>query len=172
MLLGTLGAWKGAWKVRGINRASKRNCRSRLRKQNGFLIPSHPLTDFKIQKYDQNEPRVNGIYLRGNLTETKDGAYIVNLDEYSDIGTHWVPLYVQNDNVTYFNSFGVEHIPNEIRAFIGRSLSVINICRVQAYDSIMCEYFCIGFIDFMLEGKTFTEFTIFSHQPTLRKIMI
>ena len=67
----------------------------------------HPLTNFEIQKYYQNEPRFKGAYSRDNLTEIKDGAYIINLDEYSDIATHWVALYVHNDNVTYFYSFGV-----------------------------------------------------------------
>ena len=67
---------------------------------------------------------------------------------------------VNNNGVTYFDSFGVEHIPKEIKAFIDRSLSITtNIFRIQAYDSIMCGYFCIGFIDFMLAGKTLTEFT-------------
>ena len=44
--------------------------------------------------------------------------YIINLDDYSDIGTHWVALHVHNNDVTYFDSFGVEHIPKEIKAFI------------------------------------------------------
>ena len=65
-----------------------------------------------------------------------------------------------NNDVTYFDSFGEEHIPKEIKAFIDRSLSITtNIFRIQAYDSIMCGYFCIGFIDFMLAGKSLTEFT-------------
>ena len=94
-----------------------------------------------------------------------DGAYITNLDEYSDIGTHWVALYVQNNNVTYFDSFGVEHIPKEIKAFTNNNNNnnnkniVTNIFRIHAYDSIMRGYFCMGFIDFMLEGKTLTEYT-------------
>ena len=78
----------------------------------------HPLTNFEIQKYYQNEPRFNGVYSRGNLTEIKDGAYVINLDEYSDIGTRWVALYVNNNSVTYFDSFGIEHIPKEIKTFI------------------------------------------------------
>ena len=82
----------------------------------------------------------------------------MNLDEYSNIGTHWVALYVHNKGVTYFDSFGVEHIPKEIKAFIGHSLSIkTNIFRIQAYDSIMCGYFCIGFIDFMLAAKKLTD---------------
>ena len=79
----------------------------------------HPLTNFEIQKYYQNERRFNGVYSRDNLTEIKDGAYVINPDEYSDIGTHQVALYVNNNNsVTYFNSFGVEHIPKVIKTFI------------------------------------------------------
>ena len=123
----------------------------------------HPLTNFKIQKYYQNEPRFNGVCSRDNLperssTEIKDGSYVINLDEYSDIGTHWVALYVQN-NVTYFDSFGIEHIPNKIRTFISIKTIKTNIFRIQAYDSIMRGYFYIGFIDFMLAGKTLTGFT-------------
>ena len=112
----------------------------------------------KIQKYYQIEPRFNGVFSRDNLQKIKDGAYIINLDEYSDIGTHWVALYVQNNNVTYFDSFGVEHIPKEIRTFINNKNIKTNIFRIQAYDSVMCRYFCIGFIDFMFKGKTLTEF--------------
>ena len=117
-------------------------------------MPPYPLSNFEMQKYYQNEPRFNGGYSRDNLTKIKEGAYVINLDEYSDIGTYWVALYVHNDDVTYFNSFGVEHIPKEINAFINRSLSITtNIFRIQAYDLIMCEYFCIGFIDFLLAEK-------------------
>ena len=114
----------------------------------------HPLTNFEIQKYYQNEPKFNGVYSRDNLQKIKDGAYITNLDEYSDIGTHWVALYIQNNDVTYFDSFGVEPIPKEIITFIGNQNIKTNIFRIQAYDSIMCGYFCIGLIDFMLAGKT------------------
>ena len=76
-------------------------------------MPPHPLTNFEIQKY-QNEPRFNGVYFKDNLPKIKDGAYVINRDEYSDIGTHWVALCINND-VTYFDSFGVEHIPKEIK---------------------------------------------------------
>ena len=124
-------------------------------------MPPHPLTNFEIQKYYQNEPKFNGVYLRDNLpVKIKDGAHIINFDEYSEIGTHWVALYFYNHNVTYFGSFGVEHIPKEIKKFIDGFLSIkTNIFRIQAYDSIMCRYFCIGFINFMLDGKTLTDFT-------------
>ena len=118
----------------------------------------HPLTNFEIQKFYQNEPRFNGVFSRDNLPKIKDRAYIINLDEYSDIGTQWVALYVHN-NVTYFDSFGVEHIPKETRTFINKKNIKKNIFRIQAYDSIMYGYFSIGFIDFMLVGKKLTDYT-------------
>ena len=123
-----------------------------------------PLANFEIQKYYQNEPRFNGVCFRDNLPKIKDGAYVINLDEYSDIGTHWVALHVNNNNVTYFDSFGVEHIPKEIKAFINRFLSITtNNFRMQEYYTIMCKYFCTGFIDLMHARKTLTEFAnIFS----------
>ena len=105
----------------------------------------------KQKKYYQNESKFNGVYSGDNL--------ITNLDEYSDIGTNWIALYAHNNYVTYFDSFGVEHIPKEIKTFINNKNIKTNIFRIQAYDSIMCGYFCIGFIDFMLAGKTLTEFT-------------
>ena len=71
----------------------------------------HPLTSFEIQQYYQNEPKFNGAYWRTNLSEMQDGAYIINLDEYEPIGTHLMALYVTAENVTYFDSFGVEYNP-------------------------------------------------------------
>ena len=64
-------------------------------------MPPHALTNFEIQKYFQNEPRFNGTFSRDNLQKIKDGAYIINLDEYSDIGTHWVALHVNNNYPTW-----------------------------------------------------------------------
>ena len=127
-------------------------------------MPLYPLTNFEIQKYYQNEPRFNGVYSRDNLpNKIKDGAYVINLDEYSDIGTHWIALYVLNNDVTYFDSVGVEHIPKEIKASIGDKNIKTNVFKIEAYDSIMCGYLCIGFIDFMLAGKTLIDFAnIFS----------
>ena len=132
-------------------------------------MPPHPLTNFEIRKCYQNEPRFNGVYSRDNLPKLKHGAYVINLDEYSDIGTHWVALHVRNNDVTYFDSFGVEHIPKEIKTFIKNKNLKTNIFRIQAYDSIMWGNFCIGFIDFMLAGKTLTDFTnIFSSYKFLK----
>ena len=72
-------------------------------------------------------------------------------------------MYSLDKNVTYFDSFGVEHIPKEIKTFIDKSIVVTNNFRIQAYDSVKCGQFCIGFIDFMLGGKNLTNFNnIFS----------
>ena len=124
-------------------------------------MPPHLFTNFEIQKYYQNQTRFNGVFSRDSLpNKIKDGASIINLDEYSDIGNHWVALYLNNNNVIYFDSFAVEHIPKEIKTVINRSLSITtNIFRIQAYDSTMCGYFCIGFIGFMFKGKTLNEYT-------------
>ena len=70
-------------------------------------MPPHPLTKFEIQKYYENEPKFNGVYSRNNLSKIKNGAYIINLDEYESIGAHWIALYINDNNVTYFDSFGV-----------------------------------------------------------------
>ena len=69
------------------------------------------LTNFEIQKCYEKEPRFNGFSLRDNLPKVKDEVYVINLDEYSDIGTHWIASHVKNNDVTYFDSFGVKHIP-------------------------------------------------------------
>ena len=79
----------------------------------------HPLTNFEMQKCYQNEPKFNGVYSRNNLPIIKDGAYVINLDEYQSIGTHWIALYLNANNIVYFDSFGVEHIPKEIKKLIG-----------------------------------------------------
>ena len=134
-------------------------------------MPFHPLTNFEIQKCYQNEPRFNVVYSRNNLPERnsikrKDGAYIINLD---DIQTHWIVLYVQHNDVFYFNSFGVEHIPKEMRTFISNKNIKTNIFRIQGYDSIMCGSFCIAFINFMLAGKTLTKFTNLSLPNNFKK---
>ena len=162
ILLGTLGASllrnlltgkgvnkKGNW----IHRTGESVIRAGYGKKKNLIL-SHPLTNFEIQEYYQNELRFNDVYSKDNLpNKMKYGAYVINLDEYTDIGTHCVALHVKNNDVTYFDSSGMEHIPNEIKKFIGRKNLIVNIFRIQAYDSIMCGYFCIGFISFILKGK-------------------
>ena len=102
-------------------------------------MPPHPLTNFEIQKYHQNdsqrssknETRFNGVYSRDNLPKIKDGAYVINLDEYSGVVTHWIALYVLNNDATYFESFGVEHIAKKIKAFIGNKNIKTNILEYK-----------------------------------------
>ena len=122
-----------------------------------------------MQWSSKNETRFNGVYSTDNLPKIKDGAYVINLDECSDVGIHWIALYVLNDDVMYFDSSGVEHIPKEIKAFIGNKNIKTNIFRIQAYDAIMCGYFCIGFLDFRLAGKTLTDFTNLFPPNNLKK---
>ena len=86
-------------------------------------MPPHPLTNFEIQKYYQSEPKFNGDFLRDNLPNK-----IKN--EYSDIGIHWISLYVKNNDITYFDSFGVEHIPKEIKKFIDSKNVISNTFRI------------------------------------------
>ena len=111
------------------------------------MIPPHPLTNFEIEAYYQNEPRFNGVYSRDNLSEhnstekIKNDACAINLDDYSDIGTHWVALYANNKTVVYFDSLGVEHIPKEIKKCINNKDIIVNI--------FIIDYFCIGFINYM-----------------------
>ena len=91
----------------------------------------HLLTNFEIMKYYENESRFNGVYSRNNLpNKTKEGPYVINLDDYSNIGTHWVSSWVNIDNVTYFDSFGVERLPKEIKAFIENRNVETNIFRI------------------------------------------
>ena len=169
MLLGTLGvsllgnlltnnlSGKGVIRAgEGVIRAGYGSKRSSLKK----LIPPHPLKNFEMQAYYQNEPIFNGVFSRNNLPYIiKDRAYVIILDEYRDIETNWVALYANNKTVTYFDSFGVEHIPKEIMKFIDNKNIITNISRIQAYDSIMSGYFCTRFINFMFNGNCLTDFT-------------
>ena len=77
------------------------------------MLP-HILTNFVIQKYYQNEPKFNGVYSINSLPEIKDGSYLINFDEFKSTGTPWIVLYINGNNIKYFDSFEVEHIPKEI----------------------------------------------------------
>ena len=117
------------------------------------------MTNFEIQDYFKVEPRLNGVYSRDNLPKLKKRAYICNLDEKKSIGTHWAVVFVKKNEVIYFDSFGVEYIPEEIKKSIENKNIKTNIFGIQDYNSIMCGYFCILFIEFMLKGKTLTGIT-------------
>ena len=118
------------------------------------------LTNFKIQKYYENEPRFNGVFSINNLPlKIKDGAQVISLEEYADVGTDWIALFCNRNEIFYFDSFNVEHVPEEIKEFVGNKNITGNIFQVQTNDSVMCDYFCIGFIDFVLADKKLTDFT-------------
>ena len=125
----------------------------------GFLMPPHPLANFEIQRYYQIESGFNGVFSRNNLLKIEDGGYVINLDEYADVGTHCIALSCNKNEIVYFDSYSVEHVPKEIKKFVGNKNIIANIFRVQANNSVMCGYFCIGFIDFMLAGKKLTDYT-------------
>ena len=113
-----------------------------------------------MQKYYENESRFTGVFSRDNLPKKiKDEAYVINLDEYANVGTYWIALFCSCSEIAYFDSFGVEHVPNEIKKFVGNKNIKANIFLVQANNSVMCGYFCIVFIGFTLEGKKLTDFT-------------
>ena len=99
-------------------------------------MPPHCLKNFLIQKFYQNEPKFNGVYSGNNLPKIKEGAYVINLDKFKSIGTHWIALYVNAKNVTCFDSFGVEHIPKEIKKFMENKNIITNIYRIQAYSNV------------------------------------
>ena len=117
------------------------------------MIP-HPLTNFEIEAYYRNKFRFNGVFSRDNLHDKIKNWSICNKSLL-----YMVSLYVNNKTVTYFDSFGVEQIPKEIKKFINNKNIIATIYRIQNYDSIMCGYFCIGFINYMFQGKSLTDFT-------------
>ena len=133
----------------------------------------HTLTNFEIQEYNQNEPRFNGVFSRDNLPKKiKNVSYVINLDEYADIGTHWIGLFYNRNEIVYFDSFGVEHVSEEIKIFVENKNIKANIFQVQANNSVMCGYFYIGFIDFMLAGKKLTDFTSLLSPYNFKKMAI
>ena len=153
--------------------ATKRSNKNKWRgnkSRSKFLMPPHSLTNFETQKYYQNKPTFNGVYSRNNLSKIKDGTYIVNLDEYESVGSYWIALYVNAENVTSFDSFGVEHVLKYIRKFIRNKNITTNIYRIQAYVSIMCKYFCTGFIAFMLKRKSLLEYIYLFYRNEYKRI--
>ena len=154
MLLGTLGAsllgnlLAEKWIVRtgSGKKKRKRNCKSWLWKIMGLLMRPHPLTNFEIQKYYQKESRFNGVYSRNILLEKiKDGAYIINLDECADTGTHCIALFCNRNEIV----FSIVLVLNKF-----------------------LKNFCIVFIDFMLAGKNCLILSAYFFLMTFKKMMI
>ena len=136
-------------------------------------MPPHPLINFEIQKYYKNERRFIGVFSRNNLpTKIKAATYVINVDQYADIGTRLIASFCNRNEIAYFDSFGFEHILEEIKEFIRNKNQKANIFRVQTNDPVLCGYLCIGFIDFMLAGKKLTDYTNLFSLCDLRKMII
>ena len=113
----------------------------RVKKKPKFTVAISSANEYRISEYYKNEPKFNGVYSRNNLpNKIKKGAYAINLDEYENTGTHWVSLFVKANKVIYFDSFGIQHIPEETDKFIGNKKIKASIFRIQAYDSIIRSY--------------------------------
>ena len=133
-------------------------------------MPPHPLTIYEISDWFSKSTLFNGVFSRKNLPKIlKEGAHVINLDHSKNTSSHWVVLFVKKDEVIYFDSFGVEHIPKEIKTFIKKKDVKSSIFGIQDYDSLMCGYFCILFIEFMFKGKTLNDFTNLFRPNDLKK---
>ena len=99
------------------------------------------------------------VFIKKNFTKIKIVAYVINLHDHKSIVIHWAALYVNSENVTFFDSFGVEHIPTEIKQFIRNKNIIRNIYRIQAYNSAIWEFFCTRFIKFVLKDKSLLDST-------------
>ena len=111
-----------------------------------------------MQIYNQNGPKLNGVYSRNSLSKISNKSWRVG-----SVGIHWISLNVDVDNVKYFESFVVEYIPKEIKKLLKNIIKniITSIYRTQTCNSVMSQYFCIGFIDFLLKGKPFLTNFIF-----------
>ena len=123
-------------------------------------------------KYYRNEPKFSDVYSRNNLPKIKDGTYVINLEEFKSIGTQWIALHVDVNNIIYFDSFGVENIrEKKIQIFIGNKNIITNIYKIQASDSVVCEYFCIRFINFILKGKSLFDYQSYFLLMIMRRMI-
>ena len=115
----------------------------------------HLVINFVIQRCYQNKPKFNRVY----LTDLNKGwSHVIKVDEYKSIETTWIASHVNCDKVTHFNSFGVAQIPKVIKKFIANKNAIANTYRKDESDSIMCRYFSIGFIDFMLKRESLLDY--------------
>ena len=139
--------------------------------EQNFLILLYPLNNIEITNYFNYEPRFNGVFSRNNLPRIKDGAYVINLDDKNSKGTHWVSLFINKNTAVYFDSFEIEYIPQEVLNKIKDKSITHNIFRIQDNESIMCGFYCIAFIEYMLARKTLFDYTnLFSQNDYKRMI--
>ena len=161
MLLGTLGAillgnlspGKGIVRPGSGSKKGKGIGRARYGKKIGFLMPPHTLSIIKMNQ-DLIEFFQEIICLKNKNCGIRNEPLW-----YADVGTHWIALLCNKNEIVYFDSFGVEHIPEEIKEFIGNKNIKANIFQGQANNSVTCGYLCIRFIVFVLAGKKMADFT-------------
>ena len=144
--------------VKGI---SGRGVRRAGRGYNGynFLVLHHPINNIEITNYFNDESRFDNVFSRNNLPRIEDGAYVIILDVKNSKGTHWVSLFIDKNTAGYFEAFGIEYIPQEVLNKIRDKSITHNIFRIQDNESIMCGFYCIAFIEYMLAGKTLLDYT-------------
>ena len=141
--------------------------------KNGIFETTSSFNKLLNSKVIPKQASFNGVFSWDNLTKKiNDGAYVINLDEYADVGTHWIGLFCTKIEIVCFGSFGVEYVPEEIKEFIEHKNIKVNIFRVKANNSIIWGYFCSGLIDFMLPGKKVTDFTSSFSPQTLKKMIV
>ena len=119
-----------------------------------FLVSLHPLTNIESITFFNYEPRFHGVFSRANLTWIKDGAYVIILNDKQSKGTHWVSLFIDRNTAVYFSSVGVGYIMQEVLRKIKDRPTTHNILKKQDDDSIMCGFYCITFVEYMLAEIT------------------
>ena len=123
------------------------------------MILLHPVSNIETFNYLNYENKFNDVLSRNNLTRINDGDHVINFDDKKSKRTHWVSLFIDRSTAVYFDSFGSEYIPLEILQKIRDKSITRNIFRIQDDESIMCGFYCIPFIEYILAGKTLSDYT-------------
>ena len=123
------------------------------------MILLHPVSNIETFNYLNYENKFNDVLSRNNLTRINDGDHVINFDDKKSKRTHWVSLFIDRSTAVYFDSFGSEYIPLEILQKIRDKSITRNIFRIQDNESIMCGFYCIPFIEYILAGKTLSDYT-------------
>ena len=108
-------------------------------------------------KYFVNDCTFNGAFSRDNLPRIKDGAYVKKLDDKQNKGTHWVSVFINRNTAVYFDYFGIEYTPQEVLIKIKDKSIAHTIFTIQDHDSIVCGFYCMAFIEYMLARKTLLD---------------
>ena len=113
----------------------------------------------KVSKYYETNCRFKGAFSRSNLPRIKDRAYVIILDDKNSKGAHWASLFSNRNIAVYSDSFGIEYIPQEVLNKIKDTSITHNIFRRQDNESIMCGFYSIAFIEYVLAGRVLLDYT-------------